>query len=284
MTDRERMLAAIRGEPVDRIPWVPRLDLWHRANRLAGTLPEKYAGAELRDLVDDLGWGYHAIIPDFTDLSDGGDSSDRGLGIYNLSCMPFRTVLEGVEKTVSVEGDRTVAEYRTPEGTIRTVALLDAPMREAGISISHLEERAFKGEADYGALGFIFENARVEPNYDGYGAYRDFVGHRGLAAAFVSLAASPMHLVQRELMPFETFVFEMHDRPAELARLAERIGVYWQKAMEAAAAAPAELVFMGANYDATITYPPFFGDHILPTLKSFAEELHARGKYLLTHT
>ena len=28
MTNKERMMAAIRGEAVDRIPWVPRLDLW----------------------------------------------------------------------------------------------------------------------------------------------------------------------------------------------------------------------------------------------------------------
>ena len=45
MTRKDRMLAAIRGEPTDRIPWAPRLDLWYRANRRAGTLPPQYAGA-----------------------------------------------------------------------------------------------------------------------------------------------------------------------------------------------------------------------------------------------
>ncbi len=284
MTDRERMLAAIRGEALDRLPWVPRLDLWYRANRLAGTLPEKYRDATLMEITNDLGWGCHAIVPDFTDLSGGGEDTDRGLGVYNLSCMPFRTVFENVDKKVTVDGDRTLVEYVTPRGTIRTVAILDESMRAAGITISHLEERAFKSEADYEALGFIFEHARVEPNYGGYAAYRQHVAERGLAAAFVSLAASPMHLVQRELMSFETFVYEMHDHPKELARLAERIGVCWRKTTEAAADAPADLVFMGANYDAMITYPPFFAEWILPTLKSFAGELHARGKYLLTHT
>ena len=284
MTDRQRMLAAIRGEAVDRLPWVPRLDLWYRANRLAGTLPEKYRDATLMEITDDLGWGCHAIVPDFTDLSGGGEDTDRGLGVYNLSCMPFRTVFENLEKKVTVDGDRTLVEYATPHGTIRTAALLDASMRAAGITISHMEERAFKTEADYDALGFVFENARVEPDYGGYGRYSDFVGERGLAAAFVSLAASPMHLIQRELMPFETFVFEMHDHPAELRRLAESIDVYWRKIMAAAAGAPADLVFMGANYDAMITYPPFFAEHILPTLKGYAEALHAKGKYLLTHT
>jgi len=31
MTSRELMLAAIEGRPSDRLPWVPRLDLWYKA-------------------------------------------------------------------------------------------------------------------------------------------------------------------------------------------------------------------------------------------------------------
>ena len=42
MTPRERLLEVARGEMVDAIPWIPRIDLWHNAGSLAGTLPEKY--------------------------------------------------------------------------------------------------------------------------------------------------------------------------------------------------------------------------------------------------
>ena len=41
MTHKQTMLAVLRGQSVDRIPWVPRLDLWYRANRRAGTLPRR---------------------------------------------------------------------------------------------------------------------------------------------------------------------------------------------------------------------------------------------------
>ena len=44
------------------------------------------------------------------------------------------------------------------------------------------------------------------------------------------------------------------------------------------------MLFLGANYDSSIQYPPFFAEHIQPWLAEFAETLHARGKYLLTHT
>ena len=281
---RQRMLSAIHGEPTDRIPWAPRLDLWYRANKRAGTLPERYRDASLKAICDDAGMGFHAVVPNFRDLRGPEDDVDRALGIYNLHTMPYRTVLENVQRAVRVEGDRTFVEYDTPAGKVETVVLYNETMRKAGISITHLEQYAFKGPQDYGPLGCIFENARVEPNDEGFLQFADDVGERGITVGFVSLAASPMHLIQRELMPLDVFFYEMHDHPNELSRLAERIGVYRTRLLEVMAASPAEVFLLGANYDASVTYPPFFHEHIEPWLKKSADALHERGKYLLTHT
>jgi len=46
---------------------------------------------------------------------------------------------------------------------------------------------------------------------------------------------------------------------------------------------PAEVIFFGANFDEMITYPPFFREHILPSMQKFADRLHARGKLILSH-
>lgn len=247
-------------------------------------MPATYQNAPLADIVDGLQAGMHAIVPDFKGFRNPAEEFDRALGIYNLWCMPCRTVIENVGRSVRMEGDRTFVEYDTPIGKITTVTLYNDSMRKAGITITHIEKHAFTAPEDYKALGFIFENTRVEPNYGGYAEYAEQVGDRGLAAAFVSLAASPMHLIQRELMPMDVFFFEMYDRPDELAELAGKIGIYWNRLLETVSDCPAELVFLGANYDAGITYPPFFAEHIQPWLKKFADTVHARGKYLLTHT
>ena len=278
------MLAAFTGKTTKSIPWAPRLDLWYMANSRANTLPDKYRNASLIDLVDDMGWGYHAIVPNFKDVRDPMDEADRALGVYNLWNMPCRTVLENVRWTVRVDGDHTTVEYETPKGTVRTVTVYDESMRKAGISISHVAEQAIKGPADYAAVGYIFENARVVPNYDGYQQYADLIGERGVTAGFVSLAGSPMHLILRELMPFDSFYYAIYDNHDELMALAEKIGVYWRKLLQVACNCPAEVVFVGANYDAATTYPPFFKEHIVPWLQECAQQLHARGKYLLTHT
>ena len=283
MTHKERMLAAIRGQKTDCIPYAPRLDLWYRANKRADTLPDKYKKASLKEIVVDLDMGYHAVVPKFKNLRSPKDEVDRALGIYNLKDMPYRTILENIDRKVRIEGDRTYVEYETPVGTLDTVVVYDEHMRKAGVSITHIEKYLFKDINDYAALGYLFENARVEPNYEGYLEFADEVGDLGLAVGFVSLAASPMHLMQRELMPMELFYYEMHDHPNEMAQLAGKIGLYWRQLFQVVSQSPAEVVLLGANYDAGVTPPPFFEKHILPSLKEFSNLLHPQNKYLLTH-
>jgi hypothetical protein len=263
MTHKQRMLAAIRGAPTDQISYAPRLDLWYNAHQRAGTLPPKYKGASLPEITDDLNVGFHAVVPNFKDLRDPGDEVHRALGIYNLWTMPTTTLLENVTVTATYRGDETIVEYHTPVGNIRTNVLYNDSMREGGISISHITEHAIKSPGDYETAGYIFEHAHVVPNYEGYQEFANQVGDRGLAVAFLSLAGAPMHLLQRELMPIELFFYELYDHPEELARCAERIGTYFDRVFEVAVGCPAEVVLFGANYDARVTYPPFFEAHIL---------------------
>lgn len=284
MTHRERMMRVIRGEPVDRIPYCPRLDLWYNANRRAGTLPSKYRNASLFQIVDDCGFGFHGIVPHFKELRSPEDELHRGLGVYNLACMPCRTRFENVKVEYRQEGDELAVRYHTPHGDLTTRALHDEGMKKAGITISHLKEHAFKGPQDYKAIAWIFDNAEVESNEDGYRGFAEDVGERGIAAGFLSLAGSPMHLILRELMPFETFCFELFDHPDELARCTASIGGYFDRLFKVAAASSADLFLFGANYDVTLTNPDFFREHITPWLGKFAAMLHKKGKFLLTHT
>ena len=76
MTHRERILAAIRGEVPDRLPWVPRLEFWHRARLRQGTLPPELRSLTLTEIADRLGVGCYSSVPDFTDATDD-DRHDR---------------------------------------------------------------------------------------------------------------------------------------------------------------------------------------------------------------
>jgi len=281
---REKLLATLRGEPTDSIPFVPRLDLWYKSNKYRGTLPYKYRNATLMEIVEDLGIGYHSVVPDFFDYKDLLDVVDRPLGIYRLRTLPYRTVLREVKRNITYQGDSTLVEYQTPVGNITTKVTYTEEMRKAGVTITHIEEHAIKSVKDYEVVGWIFDHAEVEPAYDNYLIAKEEVGDKGLAVAFVSLAGSAMHLIQRELIDYNLFFYELYDHPRELEWLADKINGYFQRVFDVVAKSPAEVVFVGANYDNKITYPPFFRKHIAPTLAAAADTLHRQGKFLLTHT
>jgi hypothetical protein len=198
--------------------------------------------------------------------------------------MPVRMVLEGVKRAIRTEGDRTMVAYATPAGTITTATVFDESMRRAGITITHTAEYPFKSAADYAGLTCIFKNARVVTNYEGFAAFDRRVGGRGAACGFMNTAAAPMQFIQKELMPYDLFFLETADHPAEMAELAAAIGTYWDQLIQVAAGSPAQILFCGGNFDASVTYPPFFAEHMTPWIRKCADALHAQGKYLLCHT
>jgi len=57
MKDRERLLAVLDGKPPERIPWIPRLELWYNARKLTGTMPPEWKGLSLRQVEQALGLG-----------------------------------------------------------------------------------------------------------------------------------------------------------------------------------------------------------------------------------
>lgn len=64
MTNRERLLAILEGRSPDRVTWIPRLDIWHRAQVHRGTLPDRLQGLTLREVERALGVGTSARAGD----------------------------------------------------------------------------------------------------------------------------------------------------------------------------------------------------------------------------
>jgi len=101
MTHKERMLKAAKGEWTDQLPWVPRIDLWYNSNSVRGRLPARYRkNATLDEIADDIGGGYHNIIPEFLNVRSPEDNIDRGIGIFRLLGMSYRPVGSGVASSI----------------------------------------------------------------------------------------------------------------------------------------------------------------------------------------
>jgi hypothetical protein len=157
-------------------------------------------------------------------------------------------------------------------------------MLDAGASVAWVSEHPVKTPRDMKVVAHIFAHLEVQPRYQDFLAWEAEVGDEGVAVAYTSTAACAMHHILKELMPTEEFFFAQHDEPALIDELAEAVGNWYQQIRRVGAESPAEIVLLGANYDDSITSPPFFRKYILPELRSYGEQLHARGKLLLTHT
>ena len=283
-TYKERMLKASRGEWADWLPWVPRIDLWHNSNSMRGTLPAKYRkDATLDEIADDIGGGYHKIVPEFLNVRSPEDNIDRGIGVYRLWGMAYRPELVGVEREVKREGDATLVTYHTPLGSVSCKFIYTEEMKRAGASITWITEHVIKEPEDYKTVGYIFKNMKIVSDYDNYLEYQRKVGERGFAAAFANLSASPMHHIMKEFLDATQFYLEMFDHPKEMQGLCEDMEPFFDQIFRVLAGSPAEVIFSGANYDEMITYPPFFRDHIMPHLQKLADLLHPKGKLLLCH-
>jgi len=281
---RDRILATLRGKPTDCLPFVPRLDLWYKANKRRGTLPDKYKNASLMDIVIDMDIGYHCVVSDFEDYIDPLDIIDRALGIYRLRTMPYTTKLRNVKRNIKYENDYTSVEYITPVGNIKTKVLFNKTMRKAGITVTHIVEHAIKDVKDYEPVSYIFENIEIIPTYDKYIMHKEEIGKRGVVVARGSVGGSPMHYIEHELMPYDRFFYHFYDHFQELSKLANSINKYYQKLVKILSQSPAEIIHIGSNYDNQITWPPFFEKYITSFLSAAADTLHGKGKFLLSHT
>ncbi|MGA3324733.1 MAG: uroporphyrinogen decarboxylase family protein, partial [Terriglobia bacterium] len=281
MTHRERILTAIRGEVPDRLPWVPRLEFWHRARLRHGTLPPELRSLSLTEITERLGVGCYSSIPDFTDATA---MIDRTLGLFHLPVIPYRITLEDVDRRVTKHGQETVVEYHTPAGSIRTAAVFTEEMLDAGASMSWTTQHAIREPSDFDVVGHIFSHLQIQPDFAGYLARRQEVGEQGLAIGYLQGTACPIQHLLKELMPLEQFFYALHDYPEKVHRLADQIEPFFQRIQQIGAESPAEVLLLGGNYDDSITHPPFFEKYIFPALRDYAVVLHRRGKYLMTHT
>jgi methylmalonyl-CoA mutase cobalamin-binding domain/chain len=233
------------------------------------------------------GWALYKMVPDFTSVTGGPDAVlHRAIGLYRFRQAVYRWEFGGdVEVRVEGEGGQQRVEYRTPRGTVSTMGGLSEEMKRAGASLGWTQEHVIKTAADYEVIGYIFENIEVHPSHENFLAYAEEVGDDGvIAAGGPSLAASPMHHIQKEFLDPTRFFFEYEDHYGPMRDLAERITPYFEKVLAATADSPAEVVLWGANYDDMLTYPPYFEKEIAPWLGKAADRLGARDKLVATHT
>ena len=284
MTNKARMLMAARGEMVDRIPFAPRLDLWYNANSMADTLPRKHRGRTRDEIARAEGWALHKVVPEYDKPQNPEESLHRALGLYSLKEFVFKTHFsKNIDIKVKRQAGDTHVEYHTPMGIVSTTTSFTDEMKKSGTSLSWIKEHAIKKPEDYRLVGYLFENLELLPKFEDFIQWQNQIGEDGLAFTMVAGGASPIHYIQRDLIDATTFYYHYHDYPKEMMGLAERIDNFFNQALKIISASPAEAVLWGGNFDAMLTYPPYFKKEIVPWITKASDFLGRKEKIVACH-
>ncbi|MFH1921453.1 MAG: uroporphyrinogen decarboxylase family protein [Planctomycetota bacterium] len=259
MTNRQRLLAIMDGKLPDRIPWIPRLGIWHEANKREGALPERHRGLSLREVE-------RAVF--------GGTAGRDGI-IYRIA-------IDGVEIRTHRLGEmETLTEYVTPVGTVTTRLRSTTRLRQQGIQDAEVEFM-LKRREDYPVVEYIVEHTRYTPAFEQYEAYEREVGDDGYP--MVNCGDCPMHHWMRVLVGYNQAYFHLNDYTAEVERLVAVLSDHyrenvWKHMLDS----PARLLMHGHHLSSQMTPPSLFEQYILPYYRELAPQMRARGKVLALH-
>ena len=270
---------------------VPRIDLWHNAHDLSGTMPEKYKGLTVEEIHRREGWPLHKMIPEYLKPEKVDDIAHRAIGLYRLKEFPYDFEFSpDVEIRIKYEDDgdeqMTHVEYHTPVGMVSVRHGTTKEMKKSGASITWVKEPAIKGPEDYPVLAHIFGNLTLKPAYERFLKWKRSVGEDGVAVGqgLGIACSSPMHFIQKTFLGATSFYYHYHDHQKEMGELAEALEHAYDQLLAILADSPADVILWSANVDDMVTYPAYFEKEIVPWCRKASEALHAKGILLAMHT
>jgi len=255
MTHRERFLAVLEGKKTDKIPWVPRLDIWYNYHRNRNTLPYGYQGLSLKEIQ-------HKI--------KAGKSARAG--------KIFTKILENVDIKEEVIGSELHRYMVTKVGTVREVLVKDPDFPESGYI---RKEHFIKTLDDYRVMEYIERYTRYEPDYAAYTAYDEQIGDEGFPLCIIG--DIPMNTIIRDWLGYERGYLELYDNEDAIASLNNVMLENMADMQKIVLESPARLFLHGMHFDTQMTPPSFFKKYMIPYFQDFCTKLSYANKWLAIH-
>ncbi|NSW53895.1 MAG: hypothetical protein HPY85_15450 [Anaerolineae bacterium] len=254
MTPNQRLLAALRGEDTDRLPWSPFLAYWweHQppAFRAQGQI------AFLRAI------GADALLRGFLTPFESSFDPGAEIRVRNFTA-------DGLQWTV----------HETPCGTLRT-ATRYSPEGDTHFVVEH----PVKTAENYRALRCLVQAMRLAPAFEAVQAQIDEVGEDGLCVPLISpFGKTPFQALLEHYVGTEQLVYHLQDIPAEVE---ETLFLMQKKCMQAATLAadsPAQAFISWEDSSTTNVSPRLFKKYIAPHINAWGGVLHSAGKLMIHH-
>jgi uroporphyrinogen-III decarboxylase len=254
MSGRERIMAALRGREVDRIPWSPCIDGYFLGgmDQVEGFRRLK-ADAMLRHIIN-----YVGCLPYYLTSTVPGKK------------MPWT-------KTQRNIGDETEVVYQTPVGTLteRFKRNPESP------NIPWTTRRRIQTIEDVKILTWMCEQAEVVPTPHFYNYADKAIGDDGIPT--ISILGTPLLVMLNGEADIDKFWFLYFDHTEAMEDLFEAMHQMVLRICRACAEGKAEVIIQYENLSASLCSPKIWAKYAPRWYREYAEILHGSGKIFLSH-
>jgi hypothetical protein len=254
MTFRERVLAVLRGENADMVPWLGDMDYYTAAQICQGKRPKDF-----KERDDYIEW--HRSLR---------------CGFYLQGYFPYNEIIERCDIREWKEGNHRFREIATPKGTLRECWLWsDITFSEAPI------ERLLKTPKDLEAYAWLWANTRYEPNYGLAEKRRRQVQEMGVVLCY--LPRTPFMRMVAIDAGIENVTMIHADAPGEFASMFAALTESLNRASQVALESPAEILMMPENLSSEVVGPRFFELFLKDFQSRWSRKIIEAGKFSCIH-
>ncbi len=284
-TVHERVIAILVGRKPDCLPFIDRLEIWHRSHVRRGTLPEEFQGMSLTEVHAAVGMGQLKFVTPCALRLRGVEVVCRFEGevaYHETDPLLERTRSLGAPGLVAQDKPGvTVVEFITPVGGLQLQFELLDQMIADGV-VPYPKDHLIKHEADYRTVEYILDRVEVVPRYDEVLEEVERVGGHGLIVP--GLERIPFQQLLLEYLGETDLFYALYDSPALVQRLMTALDQLLTEILRQLADLPTPYVEFMDNLEGLMTNPRLFGEYCLPYYQRYTEVLHGQGKKVGSHT
>ena len=283
MTVRQRVEAVLTGRRPDRLPFLDRLENWHRWHTRAGTLPPEDDGMALSDIHAAVGMGQQKFVVPYGLRLRGVEVAAEFNGeAFYRETDPVLESFPGMWDLVAADQPGvTVTHLTTPVGKLTVRHEVLPEMVAMGVE-PYLREHLIKDAADYRTVETILERAEFVPQYEKLAAAEALVGEAGYVVPLVHRI--PFQQALLEYLGEVALFYALHDDTARVERLLRLLDQQMIEILRHLADLPASYVEFPDNLHGGMTNPRLFARYCLPDYQRYTGILHGQGRKVGSHT
>lgn len=254
MSGRERLMAALRGQEVDRLPWSPCIEGYFLGN------------------VDQVE-GFRRI---------GADAMLRHI-INFIGSAPFRISAPVPGKSLpwkvisKKHGDETEVTYETPVGTLMERYKFNTESPSIPWNIRY----RLQNVEDVKILAWMCERAEFVPLPGYFDSMDKKIGDDGVTTS--SIIGTPILWLLNSEASVDTFWYLYFDHTKEMEELFDAAHQMALRMAKASAEGPGDIVIQYENLSSTLVSPKIWDKYCPKWINDYADALHDGGKTYLMH-